>query len=131
MSGAPKKRPELHDRDEPSEIFDLVLGVGAVDLAGKVKELGSLIHFRPKAVLENFLCLFELLVVFEHVEVREDAHDSRESVHLADVEEFENLHLETERSVRQEKNQISHLGDVYHRIDVVGAFDQSHSTLLS
>lgn len=100
-------------------------------MTGKVKELSSLIHFRPEAMLEHFLCLLELLVVFEHVQVGQDAHDSGEAVHLANVEELEDFHLEAEGGVRQEKDEVRHLGDVDHGVYVVVAFYQCHSTLLS
>lgn len=63
-----------------------------------------LIHLGPEAVLEVFLGLPQHLVVLEGVQVSEHAHDAREAVHLADVEELKRLHLEAEAGVDQHQN---------------------------
>ena len=55
-------------------------------------------------MLQPALRLAELLRVAEVVEVGQHAHQLREAVHLADVEELERLHLEAEARVHQQQH---------------------------
>ena len=160
MRRPPQQRTELHDRNESAEVLNFVFRVRAMDQSGQVEQFGSLVHFRPESVFQHFLRVLELLVIFEHVQVCQDAHDSRHTVnlmatekkiqsiktlygrgrkltlpstltHLTNVEEFENFHFKAKRGVDQQKNQISHFGYVDHRVDVIVALDQRDPPLLS
>ena len=119
----PSERPEFHHRDEPSQILNFHSLVLPVDHAGQVKQLRSGVDFCPKPMFQSLLRLSKLFVVLEVVEVSKNPHDSREPVDLADVEELECLHFETEPRVDEEENQIGDFGYVYHRVDVVVAFN--------
>ena len=57
------------------------------------------VDLSPEAVFQSFLGLVQLLVVTEVVEVGQDAHYLRETVHLADVEELKRFHLKAKASV--------------------------------
>ena len=55
-------------------------------------------------MLQSFLDGVESFAVLEVVEVSEHAKNAGEAVHLADVEELENLHFETKAGVDHEKH---------------------------
>ena len=86
MRRPPQQRTELHDRNESAEVLNFVFRVRAMDQSGQVEQFGSLVHFRPESVFQHFLRVLELLVIFEHVQVCQDAHDSRHTVNLMATE---------------------------------------------
>ena len=64
----------------------------------------NIVHFSPETMLQSFLDGVESFAVLEVVEVSKHAENAREAVHLADVEELENLHFETKAGVDHEKH---------------------------
>ena len=61
-----------------------------------------LIHFRPEALFQLILSFVHFLIdLLLQIHVCQHAHDSRQSVHLSDVQEFERFHFETEFHIDQ------------------------------
>jgi hypothetical protein len=54
----------------------------AIVYTRKVEQFCSLINFCPEPMFQNFFSLFQLLVILEHVQMSQNTHDSRESMHL-------------------------------------------------
>ncbi len=52
----------------------------------------------------------------------EDTHDFRKTVNLANVQKLEDFHFKAKACINQEEDQISHLGNVNHTVDIVVAF---------
>lgn len=128
---APDQRAKLHDRDESRQIHYLCFAVTAIDDAREVEKFGALVDFCPKALLEFLFPFAELLVFLELVQVSEHAHDFWEAVYLEDIEKLECLHFKPKRSVNEEEDQVCDLGNVNHRVEVVGALDKRESPLLA
>ena len=132
MGGPPHQRTELHHADEPAQVVHLgLLVLLAVHHAREVKQLGTLVHLRPEPLLEVLLGALQRLGVLEGVEVREDAHDPGEAVHLTDVEELKDLHFEAEGGVDEEQHEVGDLGHVDHGVDVVRALDEGEAAALA
>jgi len=67
MSVAEDERTKLHHTDEAGEEVDLGVGISTVDDAGKGKELGSLVDFRPKSMFQALLGVLEGGSLFDQV----------------------------------------------------------------
>lgn len=59
-------------------------------------------------MLEPLLGLAKGLVIAKRVQVGEHAHDAREAVHLADVEELKGLHLKAEAGINEHQHLVDH-----------------------
>ena len=97
--------------------------------ARKVEELSPLIHLSPKPLFQILLCSLQSFCILESVEVCENAHHSRKSMNLTNIEELEDLHLKTKAGVDEEKNKVGYLGHVDHAVDVIGALDEGQPPL--
>ncbi len=71
-----------------------------------IRLLTYLVNFSPEAVFEAFLCFAECLVVLKSVQMCEDAHDSREAMNLANVQELKGLHFKAKTGIYQHQNLI-------------------------
>ena len=127
----PAERPELDARDEERKVMHLHLGVAPVDEAGEVEQLRAVVNLLPEARLQPLLRLPQPLPVAEVVEVRQDAEDLREAVHLQNVQELEGFHLEAEGAVDHQQHEIGHLRQIHHRVDVVRHLEQRDPPLLA
>lgn len=83
------KRAKFHYRDKTTEILDLLVGVTAIDNTGEIKELGTLIDFRPETLLEGLLGGTLCSDLFYEIKVSENTDDFREAVRLENVDELE------------------------------------------
>ena len=63
-----------------------------------------LVNFRPKSMLQFLLCSSQCLVLLKVIQVRKNTHDSWKSMHLTDIQKFENFHFEAKASINQEKD---------------------------
>lgn len=55
-------------------------------------------------MFEVLLGLPQRLVVLECIQVSQHAHDTREAVHLTDVEKLKSLHLKSKTGIDQHQN---------------------------
>ena len=132
MGGPPHQRTELHHADEPAQVVHLgLLVLLAVHHAREVKQLGALVHLRPEPLLEVLLGALQRLSVLEGVEVREDAHDPGEAVHLADVQELEYLHLKAEAGIHKQQDQVSNFCNINHGVDIIRTLYEGKPSLLT
>ena len=99
--------------------------------ARKVEELSPLVHLSPKPLFQILLCSLQSFCILESVEVCENAHHSRKSMNLTNIEELEDLHLKTKAGVDEEKNKVGHLGHVDHGVDVVAAFEEGETAVFA
>lgn len=79
------QRSEFHDRDEPREIEDFLVGVSAIKYSREVEEFGTLVDFGPEALFEAFFGLALDGEFFNQVQVCEDADNLWETVGLEHV----------------------------------------------
>jgi hypothetical protein len=129
---APDKRTRvLHDGEETRQVVDFAIGVSSIHDTREIEEMRALVQLGPQSLLEPLLGILERLGLSEQVEMGQDAkHVSRHTRGGEDVEELHSLHLEAVVSVNHEKDNVGHLGDVDHGLELVGAFDKGQALLL-
>lgn len=137
-------------KDEPAQVEDLAIGVATVHDPREVKHLRSIEHLRPETLLQSLLLSFESSGRLNEVEVGKDSDELGETVGGKGGEGFEGFlqekegelrlretrdrkthHLETETSVNHHENQISNLGDIDHRSEVVRDLDEGKAAVLA
>ena len=69
--------------------------------AREIEQLGPLVNFCPKPLLQILLRPLQSFGILEGVQVGEDTHYPGESVHLANVQELKNLHLESKAGINK------------------------------
>ena len=60
-----------------------------------------LVYLCPETLLELLLGFLQGLVFLHHVQMGENAHHPRKSVHLQDVQKLKGLHFEAEACIYQ------------------------------
>ncbi len=65
-----------------------------------------LVNFSPEAVFEAFFVLLSVLLFLKVFPMCEDAHDSREAMNLANVQELKGLHFKAKTGIYQHQNLI-------------------------
>ena len=82
-------------------------------------------------MLELLLCTLEGLGGADAVEVGQDAHHLGKAMGLEHVEKLKGFHLEAKAGVDHEEDQVGNLGQVDHRIDLVGALVKGQPPVLA
>ena len=89
--------------------------------------MSYLIHLSPESIFHDLLCSLQCLAVLERVQMRENSHDSWETMDLADVQKFKYFHFETEGCIHHDEGKVGDLCHIDHGIDIIGALDESQT----
>ena len=112
-------------------MLTLILEIFSIDDSRKVEHLGSLINLGPKALLEQFFGLAQVLCRLELIEVGKNTHDLWESVRLQYVQKLKRFHFKAKFGIDTKQDQVSNLGAVEHRRGVVaGALQKGDALVL-
>jgi len=74
--------------------------------------------FLPEALFHALFGLSLIFVFLEIVEVSQHAHYIRHTVVMKQAQEFECLHLKSDRGVNQQQRQVDYLRNVDHRLHI-------------
>ena len=118
----PLQRLDLLNSDEPAEIVHFSLRVHTIFLLPReVEQFGAIVDLFPESLLHPLLGLPDHLVLFEVVQMREDAHYVRETMILQKGQVLECLHLKADGHIDEHERQITNLSQIYHRLHLRGA----------
>merc|ERR1719259_1051542 len=93
----------------------------------QIEQFGPLVNLSPESLFQILLCSLKCLGIFKCVQMGKNTHNPRKSMNLTNIEELKNLHLKSKTGVHQQKNKVSHLGNINHGVDVIGTFYQGQS----